>query len=37
LQAVDLLNLNVTNPPEQGQVQAIADKLVETLRHGKRL
>ena len=35
--AVDLLNLNVSDPPQQTDVQAIADKLDETLRHGKRL
>jgi len=35
--AVDLLNLNVSDPPQQSDVQAIADKLDETRRHGKRL
>jgi len=34
--AVDLLNLNVTNPPQQSDVQAIADKVDEALRKGKR-
>jgi len=33
---VDLLNLNVNNPPEQGQLQTITEKVDEALRHGKR-
>jgi hypothetical protein len=33
---VDLLNLTVSNPPTQAEVQAIADKIDETLTKLKR-
>jgi len=33
---VDLLNLTVSDPPTQAQMQTIADKFDEIIRHAKR-
>ena len=34
--ALELLNLTANNPPTSDQLQAIADKVDEALRNGKR-